>query len=432
MRSRSPKTPHQLKSNSMSVTTVLILVAIVFSAFFSGMEIAFLSASRLRFEIDRQKNEFVAPILDTYYSHPDRYISTILVGNNIALVVYGILFSELIEPYLAPIGEGALIVLAQTLLSTLVILVAGEFVPKILFKGMPNFWMNTLSVPLFLFYIILYPISMFMSGLSKSIMRLCGVKIKSEGSAMLGRVDLDYFLQESSESSGTDDKIDKEVQIFQNALDFSKVKLRECMVPRTEIEAVAYDDDIDELTRVFCESGRSKVMVYKESIDNIIGYIHTIEMFKRPQKWQERIILAPIVPETMAANRLMNMMLLKKKSMAVVVDEFGGTSGIVTLEDIVEEIFGEIEDEHDTQDYIDKKLSEHEYLLSGRLEIDTLNEKYDWRLPVRDDYQTLAGLILYTYQGIPAEGEEINVSGYALKVVKASQNRLELIRLTVT
>ncbi|MBQ4033011.1 MAG: HlyC/CorC family transporter, partial [Paludibacteraceae bacterium] len=334
-------------------------------------------------------------------------------------------------PYLAPHFSEGVTLLIQTLISTLIILVAGEFVPKMLFKSMPNFWMNTMSVPLFFFYILLYPISMFMSWLSKSIMRLFGVKIKSEEATMLGRVDLDYFIQESSEAAGADEKVDKEVQIFQNALDFSKVKLRDCMVPRTEIEAVAFDDDIDELTKVFCESGRSKVMVYKESIDNIIGYVHTIEMFKRPQKWQDRIILAPIVPETMAANRLMNLMLLKKKSMAVVVDEFGGTSGIVTLEDIVEEIFGEIEDEHDTQDYVDKKLSEREYLLSGRLEVDVLNEKYDWKLPLSDEYQTLAGLVLYTYQGIPAEGEEITLPGYILKIVKATQNKLELIKLTV-
>ncbi len=415
----------------MTTTTVFILIAIIFSAFFSGMEIAFLSASKLRLEIDRQNHEFVAPIIDIYYSHPDRYISTILVGNNIALVVYGILFANLLDPYLAPHFSEGVTLLIQTLISTLIILVAGEFVPKMLFKSMPNFWMNTMSVPLFFFYILLYPISMFMSWLSKSIMRLFGVKIKSEEATMLGRVDLDYFIQESSEAAGADEKVDKEVQIFQNALDFSKVKLRDCMVPRTEIEAVAFDDDIDELTKVFCESGRSKVMVYKESIDNIIGYVHTIEMFKRPQKWQDRIILAPIVPETMAANRLMNLMLLKKKSMAVVVDEFGGTSGIVTLEDIVEEIFGEIEDEHDTQDYVDKKLSEREYLLSGRLEVDVLNEKYDWKLPLSDEYQTLAGLVLYTYQGIPAEGEEITLPGYILKIVKATQNKLELIKLTV-
>ena len=257
----------------MSVTTILILVALVFSAFFSGMEIAFLSASKLRFEIDRQKNEFTAPVIDIYYSHPDRYISTILVGNNIALVIYGILFSSVLEPYLAPIGSEALKLLVQTLISTLIILVAGEFIPKMLFKSMPNFWMNTMSVPLFLFYIILYPISMFMSGLSKAIMKLFGVKIKSDEATMLGRADLDYLLQESSDSASADEKVDKEVQIFQNALDFSKVKLRDCMVPRTEIEAVAYDDSIEELTEVFCKSGRSKVMVYKESIDNIIGIL---------------------------------------------------------------------------------------------------------------------------------------------------------------
>lgn len=415
----------------MSLTTIFILIAILFSAMFSGMEIAFLSANRLRFEIDRQKNEFIAPIIDIYYSHPDRYISTILVGNNIALVIYSILFSEMLEPHLQHLGSEGVILLVQTLISTAIILVAGEFFPKMLFKSMPNFWMNVLAAPLFLFYIVLYPISLFMSAISKSIMRIFGVKAKDEDEAMLGRVDLYYFLQESTEASKGSEPVDKEVKIFQNALDFSKVKLRDCMVPRTEIEAVSYDADIEELTKVFLESGRSKVMVYKESIDKIIGYIHTIEMFKRPQKWQDRIILVPIVPETMAANRLMNLMLLRKKSMAVVVDEFGGTAGIVTLEDIVEEIFGEIEDEHDTQDYIEKKISDKEFLLSGRLEIDYLNAKYGWDLPVNDEYQTLAGLILYELQGIPAEGDEMSVKRCAFKVMKASQNKIELVRLTI-
>lgn len=417
----------------MSVTAVWILIIIILSAFFSGMEIAFVSANKLRFEIDRQKNEFSASIIDIYYAHPDRFISTMLVGNNIALVIYGILMAEIVRPMLTGVGSGAVILLLQTLISTLVILIAGEFVPKMLFRSAPNFWMNVMSAPLFLFYIVLYPISMFMTWISKLIMRLFRVNIREEQEISLGKVDLDYFLQESSDAVTSEESEDsKEVKIFQNALDFSKVKLRDCMVPRTEIEAVAYDDTVEDLTKLFCESGRSKILVYKESIDNIIGYIHSTEIFKRPQKWQDKIILIPIVPETMAANRLMNLLLLKKKSMAVVVDEFGGTAGIVTLEDIVEEIFGEIEDEHDTQDYVEKQISDGEFLFSGRLEIDYINGKYGIELPVSEDYQTLAGLVMYEFQGIPSESDEIQVGGYTIKVMKAAQNKIELIKLQKT
>ena len=320
----------------MSATAISIVIIILLSAFFSGMEIAFVSANKLRFEIDRQKNEFAASIIDIYYAHPDRYISTMLVGNNIALVIYGILMADVIRPFIIGAGNGAVILLLQTLISTLVILIAGEFVPKMLFRSMPNFWMNVMAAPLFLFYIILYPISMFMTWISRLIMRVFKVNIKEEQEISLGKVDLDFLLQESTEAASEESEDSKEVKIFQNALDFSKVKLRDCMVPRTEIEAVAFDDSVEELTKLFCESGRSKILVYKENIDNIIGYVHSTEIFKRPQKWQDKIILVPIVPETMAANKLMNLLLLKKKSMAVVVDEFGGTAGIVTLEDIVE------------------------------------------------------------------------------------------------
>jgi len=417
----------------MSATAVWILIIIILSAFFSGMEIAFVSANKLRLEIDRQKNEFSASIIDIYYAHPDRFISTMLVGNNIALVIYGILMAEIVRPMLTDVGSGAVILLLQTLISTLVILVAGEFVPKMLFRSAPNFWMNVMAAPLFLFYIILYPISVFMTWISKLIMKLFRVNVKEEQEVSLGKVDLDYFLQESTDAVTAEESEDiKEVKIFQNALDFSKVKLRECMVPRTEIEAVAYDDTVENLTKLFCESGRSKILVFKESIDNIIGYIHSTEIFKRPQKWQDKIILIPIVPETMAANRLMNLLLLKKKSMAVVVDEFGGTAGIVTLEDIVEEIFGEIEDEHDTQDYVERCISDGEFIFSGRLEIDYINGKYGIELPVSEDYQTLAGLVMYEFQGIPSESEEIQAGGYTIKILKAAQNKIELLKLQKT
>jgi CBS domain containing-hemolysin-like protein len=278
-----------------------------------------------------------------------------------------------------------------------------------------------------LFYVLLYPISIFMSWLSEAIMRLFGLPIGKRDTYLVGRVDLDRLIHESIETSN--EEIESDLRFFQNALDLSKVKLRNCIVPRTEIEAVEYDDSIEELRQRFVQTGYSKLLVYQDNIDHIVGYVHSKELFQKPDRWQSHIILVPIVPETMAANKLMNMLLLKKKSIAVVVDEFGGTSGIVTLEDIVEEIFGEIEDEHDTPEYIEKKLNEGEFIFSGRLEIDYLNQTYGLNLPVAEDYLTLSGLALHIYQGFPSAGEVIHLEGYTLKIVKAAKNKIELIKL---
>lgn len=411
----------------MISAVVVILVSLLFSAFFSGMEIAFVSADKLRFEMDRQKQTFSSSILEIFFNRPDKYISTILVGNNIALVVYGIQMAESLSPYLY-IDNPALLALVQTLVSTLIVLVVGEFVPKMLFKINPNGWLNVFAVPLLLIYILLYPISSFMSWLSRSIMRLFGIHAQEDAAYNPSRLDLSYWLENSVEH-GESREVENEVRIFQNALDFSKVRLRDCIVPRTEIVAVEYDTPLSELQEEFVQSGFSKILVYRDNIDNIIGYIHSMEMFRQPRKWQDRIILVPIVPETMPANKLMNILLLKKKSLAVVVDEFGGTAGMVTLEDIVEEIIGEIEDEHDTQDYVEKQLSDHEYVFSGRLEVDYVNDQYDLELPVNEDYMTIAGLILFYCQGFPKPGDETVVGNYKFKILKASQNKIELVKL---
>ena len=411
----------------MTGTILLILVSLLFSAFFSGMEIAFVSADKLRFEMQRQKQTLVSSILEIFFNRPDKYISTILVGNNIALVVYGIKMAELLLPYL-PIENAALLALTQTVISTLVVLVVGEFVPKMLFRYNPNGWLNLFAVPLLLVYIILYPVSSFMSSLSGAIMRLFGVHVQEDASYNPGRVDLSYWLEQSADHS-ENKEVENEVRILQNALDFSSVRLRDCIVPRTEIVAVEYDTPLSELQEEFIQSGFSKILVYRDNIDNIIGYIHSMEMFRKPRKWQDRIILVPIVPETMPANKLMNILLLKKKSLAVVVDEFGGTAGMVTLEDIVEEIIGEIEDEHDTQDYVEKRISDSEFVFSGRLEVDYVNEQYHLELPVGEDYMTIAGLILFYFQGFPKPGDEITVANYKFKILKASQNKIELVKL---
>ncbi|MEE1184327.1 MAG: hemolysin family protein [Paludibacteraceae bacterium] len=411
-----------------STTILLILLTLLFSAFFSGMEIAFVTSNKLRLQMDMQKESLTSSILSIFYAHPDRFISTILVGNNIALVIYGMEMAVLLEPFLVNLlPNAALVGLTQTFVSTVVILITGEFLPKMIFKINSNGWLRFLAVPMLLFYVLLYPISLFMSWLSGSIMRLFGMPTEQTNQYLVGRVDLDRLIHESIETS--EEEVENDLKFFQNALDLSKVKLRNCIVPRTEIEAVEYDCTVEELRQHFVETGYSKLLVYQDNIDNIVGYVHSNELFTKPERWQSQIIIAPIVPETMAANKLMNMLLLKKKSIAVVVDEFGGTAGIVTLEDIVEEIFGEIEDEHDTPEYVEKKINDNEYVFSGRLEIDYLNETFDLQLPVSEDYLTLAGLVLHVYQGIPQVNEQIKIEKYTLKIIKASKNKIELLKL---
>lgn len=378
--------------------------------------------------MDMQKENLTSSILSIFYAHPDRFISTILVGNNIALVIYGMEMAVLLEPFLVNLlPNAALVGLVQTFVSTVVILITGEFLPKMIFKINSNGWLRFLAVPMLLFYVLLYPISLFMSWLSGSIMRLFGMPTEQTNQYLVGRVDLDRLIHESIETS--EEEVENDLKFFQNALDLSKVKLRNCIVPRTEIEAVEYDCTVEELRQRFVETGYSKLLVYQDNIDNIVGYVHSNELFTKPERWQSQIIIAPIVPETMAANKLMNMLLLKKKSIAVVVDEFGGTAGIVTLEDIVEEIFGEIEDEHDTPEYVEKKINDNEFVFSGRLEIDYLNETFDLHLPVSEDYLTLAGLVLHVYQGFPMVNEQIKIEKYTLKIIKASKNKIELLKL---
>lgn len=412
----------------MSTIIIVILISLLFSAFFSGMEIAFVASNKLRLQMDMQKQTLTSSILSIFYAHPDRYISTILVGNNIALVIYGMQMAALLEPFLYEwLANSAVVAIAQTFISTLVILITGEFLPKMIFKINPNWWIQAFAVPMLLFYVLLYPISMFMSWISELLMRLFHLPAGQTDRYLVGRVDLDRLIHESIETS--EEEVENDLKFFQNALDLSKVKLRNCIVPRTEIEAVDYNCSLDELKQTFVQTGYSKLLVYQDNIDNIVGYVHSKELFTKPERWQSQIILVPIVPETMAANKLMNMLLLKKKSLAVVVDEFGGTSGIVTLEDIVEEIFGEIEDEHDTPEYVEKQLSESEFIFSGRLEIDYLNETFDLLLPESEDYLTLAGLVLHVYQGLPPAGEQIKIKGYTLKIIKATKNKIELIKL---
>ncbi len=372
-------------------------------------------------------------ILSIFYRNPNNFISTLLVGNNIALVIYGILMAQVIEQYILQgiIENHFFLVLIETIVSTLIILVTGEFLPKTLFKINPNTTLEFFAVPIFICYIILYPISKFTSGVSECLLRLLGIHVNKEAAnKAFTKVDLDYFIQSSIPDNEKD--IDTEVKIFQNALDFSNIKIRDCIVPRTEIEAVDITTSLDELKSHFIESGNSKLIVYKENIDNIVGYIHSSEMFRHANDWVHYIQQVPIVPETMSAQKLMKLFMQQKKSLAVVVDEFGGTSGIVSLEDLVEEIFGEIEDEHDTTSYISKKIEDNEYILSARLEIERVNEMFDLDLPESDEYLTIGGLILHQYQSFPKLHEIITINKYQFKIIKVTNTKIELVRLKVT
>lgn len=413
---------------------IQILITMAFSAFFSGMEIAFVSSNKLRFEMDRSEQSITSRILSIFFHNPNNFISTMLVGNNIALVVYGILMAELIEDrFLSSLIENDfLIVLIQTIISTLIILVTGEFMPKTLFKINPNFTLNILAIPAFICYVILYPISKFASACSGIFLRLVGTKVNKEDSdKAFTKVDLDYFIQSSIQDSGDEKELETEVQIFQNALDFSSIKIRDCMVPRTEIVAIEDNAPIEELKSLFIESGISKILVYKENIDNIVGYIHSSEMFREHVDWTEGIRQLPIVPETMNANKLMQIFMQQKRSLAVVVDEFGGTAGIVAMEDLVEQIFGEIEDEHDTQSYVAKSIGNNEYVFSGRLDIEKVNELFPLNLPESDDYQTIGGLILHQYQSFPKIYEIISFDKFEFKILKVTATKIELVKLKV-
>ena len=411
-----------------------LVVSMAFSAFFSGMEIAFVSSNRLRAEMDREKNGLSQQAIDVFYRHPNNFVSTMLVGNNIALVIYGILFARIFDTTLfASLADGVRVT-ADTLLSTIVVLFTGEFLPKTIFKSNPNTLLSVFAIPAYICYVLLYPISRFSTLLSRALLRLMGVKMPKEAEDKeFTKVDLDYLVQTSIDNAKDEDDIDDEVKIFHNALDFADTKVRDCMVPRTEIDAVDIEDcTVESLKSKFIESGHSKIIVYREDIDHIIGYIHSSEMFKHVSDIPSHIQDMPYVPETMAARKLMQIFLQKKKSLGVVVDEFGGTSGIVSLEDIVEEIFGDIEDEHDNQKYVAKHLDDGDYVLSARLEIEKVNEMFALGLPESDEYMTVGGLILHEYQSFPKLNEIVKIGRFEFKIIKNTMTKIELVRLKVT
>jgi CBS domain containing-hemolysin-like protein len=425
----------------LSPQIIGLLITMVFSAFFSGMEIAFVSSNRLRAEMDREKNGISQKIIAFFYRHPSNFVSTMLVGNNIALVIYGILFADIFDTLLFNALPDGLRVAADTIASTIVVLFTGEFLPKTIFKNNANTLLTFFALPAFLCYVLLYPISRLATFLSRIILRVFGVKMQAAAEEKeFSRVDLDYLVQSSLDQATDNDKMDEEVKIFHNALDFSDTKVRDCMIPRTEMEAIDIDDTtVEELQNRFIESGYSKIIVYKEDIDHIVGYIHSSEMFKlkaaagsQLSALNTKIVRTmPFVPETMAAQKLMHIFMQQKKSLAIVVDEFGGTSGLVSLEDIVEEIFGDIEDEHDTSNYVAKQLENGEYVLSARLEIEKVNEMFNLDLPESDEYMTIGGLILHEYQSFPKLNEVVKIGKLEFKIIKNTMTKIELVRLKI-
>ena len=425
----------------MTNLVIGLIITMIFSAFFSGMEIAFVSSNRLRAEMDREKNGWTQRAIAYFYQHPNNFVSTMLVGNNIALVVYGILFARIFDATLFYNLSDGLRVTADTLLSTVVVLFTGEFLPKTIFKASPNSMLNIFAIPAFVCYILLYPISRFATMLSRGLLRLFGVKIpKEEQDKEFSKVDLDYLVQSSIDNAENEDEIEDEVKIFHNALDFAETKVRDCLVPRTEIEAVDIEDcTMEQLQNRFVESGHSKMVVYRDDIDHIIGYIHSSDLFRISSTASSKLLNdnsqlvreMPYVPETMAASKLMQTFLQQKKSLAVVIDEFGGTSGLVSLEDIVEEIFGDIEDEHDNTKYVARELGDGEYMLSARLEIEKVNEMFGLDLPDSDDYMTVGGLILHEYQSFPKLNEVVKIGHFEFKIIKNTMTKIELVRLKV-
>lgn len=412
---------------------IITLVSLMLSALFSGTEMAFVTSDRVRVELDVNRGGIIGHIINKFYSNSQLFISTILVGNNIMLVVYGMGAAALIEPWLRTVCSNSFVVLLiQTLISTIVILLTGEFLPKTLFSINPNSSLKVIALPVYLFYIVLYPISAFTSWLSRTLMRLVGIKDASKRLHLISIGELNDFIEETIDDLEQQKQtVENEVKIFRNALDFSSTHVRDCMIPRNEIVAISLATGTrEQLVRIFTETGRSKVIVYRDDIDSIVGYIHVSELFDPDVDWKERINPVVYAPENLLANVMMRRLLQQKRSIAIVIDEFGGTAGMLTFEDLVEEICGNIEDEHDKSGLTAREVEPGVYELSGRCEIAEINERFPLELPEDDSYQTVAGYILHTTGTIPAQGETVLAGNYRIDIVRKSANKIELIRIS--
>lgn len=416
----------------MEIWIIVTLVSLLFSGLFSGAEMAFVTSDRVRVEIDVKQGGIIGRVLRRFYANPQFFISSILVGNNIVLVIYGMGAAKLLDPLQEPLGiDDGTLLLMQTIASTIVIIITGEFLPKTIFRINPNASMRFIAIPIFLFYIILYPIAMLATAISRGLMRLFGLKSDQVEIKMISVSDLNDYLEDTIDSlHDQKETVGTEVKMFQNALDFSNTHLRDCMIPRNEIVAAKSDITYDELSKLFTSSGRSKILIYREDIDDIIGYIHVSELFDPASDWRKHIKPVLYAPEALLANKMMRRLLNEKRSMAIVVDEFGGTAGLVTLEDLVEEIFGDIQDEHDKAAPTARDLGGGIYEFSGRCEIADLNDTYHLDIPEEDDYQTLAGYILHNTGAIPEKGETITLGNLSIEVLRKSAARLELLRVT--
>lgn len=425
----------------MDISILIIIVMLLLSAFFSGMEIAYVSSNKIHIEIEKKQNDFIAKILTKLTAKPSKYIATMLIGNNVALVVYGFLMGDLLVQWFAsmlPTQIGLLnylltdlSLLTQTIISTLLILITAEFLPKVFFQIYANSFLKIFAFPAFIFYQLFYYVTDFVIWISDNILKRF---FKTEGDNIqlaLTKVELGNYISEQMESVEENEEIDSEIQIFQNALEFSEVKAREVMVPRTEIIAVEISDSIKNINTIFTSSGLSKILVYDESIDNILGYIHSFELFKKPKTVKSILLPVEFVPETMLVKDVLNILMKKRKSIAVVIDEYGGTSGIMTIEDIVEELFGEIEDEHDTIALIEEKIDDNNYKFSARLEVDYINETYKLDLPEGENYETIGGLIVDETEEIPKVNDKVFIENFVFTILEVSSTKIDVVALKI-
>lgn len=418
---------------STALAIILTLIAILLSGLFSGTEIAYVQSNKVRIGIDAQKGGVISRIISGFTRRQDMFISSLLVGNNIVLVVYGITISVLINPWLESVlPSDGLVLIANTLISTTIILITGEFLPKTIFRINPNLMLKIFAIPLYLIYILLYPISLFTSSLSSLLMRVFGISSPKEDTSRLTIDQIDDYIQQAIDDKPMGEAVENEVKIFRNAIDFKDTHIHDCMIPRNEIIAVnMHATTREELLRKFIATGLSKIVVYEDDIDDVKGYIHVSELFTPDVDWHE--CLKPVVytPETMLANKMMRRLLAEKKSMAIVVDEFGGTAGLVTLEDLVEEIFGEILDEHDKDTLILRQTSPDTFELSGRAEIEAINEQFDLDIKEGEEYQTIAGYILHNLEALPAAGDTFDIGRFSFKILKMTAAKIELVSLKV-
>lgn len=425
----------------MTVDIVIIITMLILSAFFSGMEIAYVSSNKIHIELEKKQGDFLGNILSKLTAKPSKYIATMLIGNNIALVIYGLKMGDVLVRWFQSLlpSDSTLLtylfwdlqLLTQTIISTLVILVTAEFLPKVFFQIYANSLLKLLAVPTYIFYLLFYWISDFIIWISDAVLKYIFKASGEDVVLAMTKVELGNYISEQMESVEDHEDVDSEIQIFQNALEFTEVKAREVMIPRTEITAVDISDSIEQLRQLFIETGRTKIIVYKDNIDDILGYVHAFELFKKPKNIKSIIIPIGFVPETILIKDVLNILTKKRRSMAVVIDEYGGTSGIMTVEDIIEELFGEIEDEHDTIELIDEQINENTFRFSARLEVDYINETYKLNLPEGENYETLGGLIVNATEEIPQENEDVQIDNFKFTIEEVSSTKIDVVLLKI-